>query len=71
VPFPLRLTGIAVEIVDGVTKRTAILSGPSGVELAAGGEPASAGYRVVEVGESFAEVERTTDGARERLTLRP
>jgi hypothetical protein len=71
VPFPLRLTGIAVEIVDGVTKRTAILSGPSGVELAAGGEPASAGYRVVEVGESFAEVERTTDGARERLSLRP
>jgi hypothetical protein len=71
VPFPLRLTGIAVEIVDGVAKRTAILSGPSGVELAASGETASAGYRVVEVGESFAEVERTSDGTRERLTLRP
>jgi hypothetical protein len=71
VPFPLRLTGIAVEIVDGVAKRTAILSGPSGVELAASGEPASPGYRVIEVGESFAEVERTSDGTRERLTLRP
>ena len=29
VPFPLRLTGIAVQIVNGVEKRTAILSGPS------------------------------------------
>jgi hypothetical protein len=71
VPFPLRLTGIAVEIVDGVATRTAILSGPSGVELATSGEPASPGYRVVEVGESFAEVERASDGTRERLTLRP
>ena len=71
VPFPLRLTGIAVDVVNGVEKRTAILSGPSGVELAASGEPASPGYRVVEVGESFADVERTSDGTRERLNLRP
>jgi hypothetical protein len=70
VPFPLRLTGIAVEIVDGVAKRTAILSGPSGVELAASGEPASPGYRVIEVGDSFAEIERTSDGTRERLILK-
>ena len=70
-PFPLRLTGIAVDVVNGVEKRTAILSGPSGVELAAAGEPAASGYRVIEVGDSFAEVERTGDGARERLTLRP
>jgi hypothetical protein len=69
-PFPLRLTGIAVDVVDGVEKRIAILSGPAGLELASPGEPASAGYRVVEVGESFAEVERTSDGARERLTLK-
>jgi hypothetical protein len=68
-PFPLRLSGIAVDVVNGVQKRTAILSGPSGVELAASGDPASPGYRVVEVGESFAEVERTSDGTRERLTL--
>ena len=60
-----------MDIVNGAAKRTAILSGPSGVELAASGEPAGAGYRVIEVGESFAEVERTTDGARQRLTLRP
>ena len=70
-PFPLRLTGIAVDTVNGAEKRTAILSGPSGVELAASGQPAGAGYRVIEVGDSFAEVERTTDGARRRLTLRP
>ena len=71
VPFPLRLTGIAVEVVNGVAKRTAILSGPSGLELAASGDAAAPGYRVVDVGESFVDVERTSDGARERLTLRP
>ena len=70
-PFPLRLTGIAVQIVNGAERRTAILSGPSGVELAATGEMAAPGYRVVDVGEGFAEVERTSDGAREKLTLRP
>ena len=69
-PFLVRLTGIAVETVNGVEKRTAILSGPSGVELAAGGENASPGYRVIEVGDSFAVVERTSDGVRERLTLK-
>jgi len=70
-PFPLRLAGIAVDTINGVEKRTAILSGPSGVELAAGGESAGAGYRVIEVGASFAEVERLSDGARQRLTLKP
>ena len=69
-PFPMRLTGIAVDVVNGVEKRTAILSGPSGVELAASGEPATAGYRVVEVGDTFAVIERASDGARERLTLK-
>ena len=68
-PFPLRLTGIAVDIVNGVEKRTAVVSGPSGLELAATGETAAPGYRVVEVGESFAEIERVSDGARQRLTL--
>jgi hypothetical protein len=70
IPFLVRLTGIAVEIVNGVEKRTAILSGPSGVELAAAGEDASPGYRVIEVGDTFAVVERIGDGVRERLTLR-
>ena len=70
-PFPLRLTGIAVDTISGAEKRIAILSGPSGVELAAGGEPAGTGYRVIEVGESYAVVERTFDGARQRLTLKP
>ena len=71
VPFPLHLTGIAVDIVNGAEKRTAIISGPAGLELAGAGEPAGPGYRVVSVGESFAEVERLSDGARERLSLRP
>ena len=71
IPFLVRLTGIAVETVNGVAKRTAILSGPSGVELAAGGENASPGYRVIEVGDSFAVVERVGDGTRQRLILAP
>ena len=70
-PFPLRLTGIAVDVVDGVEKRTAIISGPDSLELAGVGAAAAPGYRVVTVGESFAEVERESDGARERLTLAP
>jgi hypothetical protein len=70
-PFPLRLSGIAVDTIDGVDTRTAIISGPAGLELAKAGESAAPGYRVVTVGESFAEVERLSDGARERLTLRP
>jgi hypothetical protein len=56
--------------VNGVEKRTAILSGPSGVELAASGEPAGAGYRVIEVGDAFAVVERTSDATRQRLALK-
>jgi hypothetical protein len=71
VPFPLRLSGIAVDIIEGVERRTAIISHPTGLELARDGESAAPGYRVVTVGESFAEVERLSDGARERLTLRP
>ena len=71
VPFPLRLTGIAVDVVNGVEKRTAILSSPSGVELAAAGDSASPGYRVVEVGDGFAEIERLSDGVRQRITLKP
>jgi hypothetical protein len=70
-PFPLRLTGMAIDTSGGTEKRIAIISGPGGVELAAAGELAAPGYQVVAVGESFAEVERTSDGVRERLTLRP
>src|ERR1051325_3415813 len=70
-PFPLKLTGIAVDVVNGVENAPAIVSGPSGLELAAKGEVAAPGYRVIEVGESFAEIERVSDGVRERLTLRP
>jgi hypothetical protein len=68
-PFPLHLSGIAVDTVDGVNTRTAVISGPAGVELAKDGEPAAPGYRVVTVGESFADVERLSDGVREHLTL--
>jgi hypothetical protein len=68
-PFPLQLTGIAVDTVNGVETRTAIISGPGGLELARAGDAAGPGYRVVTVGETFAEVERLSDGTRERLVL--
>jgi hypothetical protein len=68
-PFPLRLSGIALDTVDGVEKRIAIISGPGGLELAAAGDAAAPGYRVLAVGESYADVERASDGTRERLTL--
>jgi hypothetical protein len=68
-PFPLHLAGVAVDTIDGVDTRTAIISGPAGIELAKAGQPAAPGYRVVTVGEAFAEVERLSDGVRERLTL--
>ena len=68
-PFPLHLAGVAVDTIDGVDTRTAIISGPAGIELAKAGQPAAPGYRVVTVGEAFAEVERLSDGVRERLIL--
>jgi hypothetical protein len=71
VPFPLRLAGIAVDTVNGVTRRTAIITGPASLELAAEGAMAAPGYRVVTVGETFAEIERLSDGTRERLNLKP
>jgi hypothetical protein len=68
-PFPMRLTGIAVDVVNGTETRTAIISWPGGLELAKAGDAAAPGYRVIEVGETFAEVERLSDNARERLAL--
>ena len=70
-PFPLRLAGIAVDTIDGVEIRIAVISGPGGVELARSGEAAAAGYRVLTVGDSFAEIERLSDGRIERLDLAP
>jgi hypothetical protein len=66
---PAAPAGVAVDTVDGVDTRTAIISGPAGIELAKAGQPAAPGYRVVTVGEAFAEVERLSDGVRERLIL--
>jgi hypothetical protein len=69
-PFPLRLTGIAVDVVNGVEQRTAIISARNGLELATVGQAAAPGYTVIEVGDAWVDVEHTADGVRERLTLR-
>jgi len=52
-----------------VESRTAVISSPAGLELAKAGDSAAPGYRVVTVGDSFAEIERLSDGTRERLAL--
>jgi hypothetical protein len=70
-PFPLRLTGIATDVVNGVPQRTAVVRSPFGLELAKEGEIAAPGYRVVTVGESSIEVERVSDGVRQQLLLTP
>ena len=70
-PFPLRLTGIATDLVDGMAQRTAVVRSPSGLELAKDGELVAPGYRVVTVGESSIEVERLSDGERPQLLLTP
>jgi len=69
--FPLRLTGIATDVVNGAQQRTAVVRSPSGLELAKAGEIAAPGYRVVTVGESSVEVERLSDGVRQQLLLTP
>lgn len=71
VPFPFRLTGVATDVVDGVARYTAVLSGPQGVVLAQGGDMAAPDYRVVSVAEDGVELLRVSDGASERFTLRP
>jgi len=71
IAFPLRLTGVATDVVNGAPQRTAVVRSASGLELAKAGEIAAPGYRVVTVGESSVEVERLSDGVRQQLLLTP
>lgn len=68
-PPPIRLTGIAIDTVDGERRRTAILLTANGLVSAGEGETAGA-YRIVRIDEDAVEVVGP-DGASRRLLLRP
>jgi hypothetical protein len=70
-PPPVRLFGLATDVVDGQVARTAILATVRGVELVKEGEPVSDGYRVRSIDDNAVELESTADGTILRLTLGP
>ncbi|HXH25454.1 MAG TPA: hypothetical protein VNI78_09415, partial [Vicinamibacterales bacterium] len=70
-PVPVRLSGLAADVVEGQTVRIAILTTARGVELVKEGETVSGGYRVRSIDDNAVELESIADGAILRLTLRP
>ena len=66
---PVRLTGIAADVVDGKPQRAAILSLPNGVLIVRVGESVAGLYTVVSIGEESMELEATVDGSRRTLRL--
>lgn len=70
-PVPVRLSGLAADVVEGQTVRIAILTTARGVELVKEGETVTGGYRVRSIDDNTVELESIADGATLRLTLRP
>jgi hypothetical protein len=68
-PF-IVLSGMAAEIVDGATVRTAILTTAGGVLLVRAGDPVGAEYRVRAITDESVELESTADGSIRRLEFR-
>src|SRR5688500_13887744 len=68
-PFVV-LSGLAAEVVDGTTVRTAILTTAGGVLLVRVGEPVGAEYRIRAITEDSVELESTADGSIRRLEFR-
>ncbi len=64
----MRLAGIATDMVDGVTERTAIFSGSSGVVFAKRGDTVD-GFRVEDVTDRDVSLTSLDDGHVERLPL--
>jgi hypothetical protein len=65
----ISLAGIAVDVIDGTTVRTAILSTPTGVQLVKENETVEPGYRVSKIEEDAVEL-LAADGTTRRLALR-
>ena len=64
----VRLSGIATDAVEGALTRTAILSGPRGVQFVVVGDEFE-GYRVGAIDEEAVELTSTADGTSHRLLL--
>jgi hypothetical protein len=65
-PF-IALSGIATDVVEGATVRTAVLTTASGVTLARVGELVGPDYRVREIREDGVDLESVGDGSIRRL----
>jgi hypothetical protein len=69
-PLPmLNLSGIASDVVDGKSMRSAVVSLPAGVVIVREGESLAGLYKVVAIGEESIDLESTTDGSRRTLRL--
>ena len=66
---PFGLAGMATSLVDGVERRTAILSSLQGVVLAKEGEVVDGGYRVVSITDDTVTLESGANGAQTTLRL--
>lgn len=65
----LALSGLATDVVGGITQRTAILSAPDGVLLVREGDTVSGLYRVATIEDDAVDLVRIGDGERLRLRL--
>ena len=66
---PLTLSGLATDVVDGQTVRTAIISAPEGILLAREGDSVVGLYRVEKIDDEAVELVRVIDGQPLRLRL--
>ena len=66
---PYALAGMATNVEEGVTKRTAILSSLQGVLLVNEGDVLDRGYRVTSIAEDAVTLESTGDGIQTTLHL--
>jgi hypothetical protein len=65
----LSLSGIATDVVDGQSQRSAVVSLPAGVLIVREGESVAGLYTVVAIGEDSIELESTGDQSRRTLRL--
>ena len=70
-PLPVTLSGIAEDREGDNTRRTAVLSSPTGVLLVHEGDDVLGRYRVSKIEPEAVELVSPEDGATTRLTLRP
>lgn len=68
---PVALLGMAVDDVDGVEQRTAIVKTASDVVLVRVGDAVEGGYTVSKIEEGAIELRSTADGAIRRISFTP